>query len=216
MFGEAFGGCRAVVLTAVFLLAACSGSKKQTGGLSGAECDAEAGAGPSLITNGSFEEPAVAVGGFSVFAKGQTFGGWTVIGADGNVAPLSGSFADAGFAFPAEDGQQSVDMTGTSQSATGLSQTVATTPGHTYCLSFWVGNVYDPDNTKSYGTTSTINVLVDGQLVTVATDEDEDTTLSWEPYTSTVVATSASTTIAFVNGDPTSDSSNFLDNVTLK
>src|SRR4029077_8125613 len=128
--------------------------------------------------------------------------------------PLSTSTVDGAFLFPAEDGQQSVDMTGTSDTATGVSQTVTTMPGHTYCLSFWVGNVYDPDNAKSYGTTSTINVLVDGQRFAVAPNEDQATTLSWEPFTSTVVAKGAATTIAFVNGDPTGDSSNFLADVT--
>jgi hypothetical protein len=209
-----------VLLLATGALLACSAKKSAAGdastaSMSGDECDPNAGsASASLLTNGSFEQPPVPAGGFTVFSTGDTFGGWTVMGDPGNVAPLSTTFSGGDFSFPAEDGQQSVDMTGTSQSLTGISQTVATMPGHTYCLSFWVGNIADPGG--GYGTSSTINVLVDGSMVTVATNEDDDTTLSWEQFTSTVHAAGASTTIAFVNADATTDSSNFLDNVAMR
>ena len=54
-------------------------------------------------------------------------------------------------------------------------------------------------------------------MVAVATNEDQaDTELSWEPFTATVVASGASTTIAFINGDPPGDGSNFLDNASLR
>jgi hypothetical protein len=202
--------------------AACSGAssvkKGPPGGrVSGDECDPDAGAGgASLLTNGSFEQPPVPGGGFSVVSNGDTtLTGWTVIGDAGNVAPLSTTFFSAGFAFTAEDGQQSVDMTGTSQTATGVQQVATTTPGHTYCLSFWVGNIFNPGG--GYGTDSTINVLIDGKLVTVATNADQDPSeLSWQRFTSTVVAAGTSTSIAFVNADPPADSSNFLDNVVLR
>ena len=208
-----------LVAVSMLTMAACSGKSDHApdggGSTSGGECDPDAGAaGPSLLTNGGFEEPAVPLGGFTLFSNGEVFSGWTVMGAVGNVAPLSTAFASPGFSFPAQAGQQSVDMTGTSDTATGISQTVTTTPGHTYCLSFWVGNVFDPGG--GYGTTSTINVLVDGKLVSVATNEDNDTTLSWQQFTSTVHATGASTAIAFVNADPVDDSSNFLDSVALR
>jgi hypothetical protein len=197
---------------------ACSAKKGLTGShVSGDECDPDAGAGgASLLTNGSFEQPPVPAGGFSVVSNGETtLAGWTVIGDAGNVAPLSTTFLSAGFAFTAEDGQQSVDMTGTSQTATGLQQISATTPGHTYCLSFWVGNIFNPGG--AYGIDSTINVLVDGKLVTVATNADQDpSALSWQRFTSTVVAAGTSTSIAFVNADPPTDSSNFLDDVVLR
>jgi hypothetical protein len=195
--------------------AACSGKSAQPSGRSGDECNPDAGAGASLLTNGSFEQPAVPVGSYTTHANGETFSGWTVMGATGNVAPVSTTFF-SGFAFSAEDGQQSIDMTGTTDgTATGIQQMVTTTPGHTYCLSFWVGNVFD--SSGPYGVDSTINVLVDGKMVAVVTNEDQgDTQLSWEPFTATVVAAGASTSIAFVNGDPVGDGSNFLDNVSLR
>jgi hapalindole biogenesis HpiC1 cyclase-like protein len=209
---------RSWVVPLLSLVAAACSSKGggKASGRSGDECDPDAGAGgPSLLTNGSFEQPLVPVGSYTTYANGQTFSGWTVVGATGNVAPLSTSFV-SGPAFTAEDGQQSIDMTGTTDgTATGIQQVVTTTAGHTYCLSFWVGNVYTPGG--PYGVDSTINVLVDGQMVAVVTNADQaETELSWQPFTSTVVAAGASTTIAFINGDPPGDGSNFLDNVSLR
>jgi len=205
-----------MVLFLPLAAAACSSKGGMASGRSGDECDPDAGAGrASLLINGSFEQPAAPLGSYTTYANGETFSGWTVMGATGNVAPVNASFV-SGFAFTAEDGQQSLDITGTTDgTATGVQQAVTTTAGHTYCLSFWVGNVYNPGGT--YGVDSTINVLVDGKMVAVATNEDQaDTELSWEPFTATVVAAGASTTIAFINGDPPGDASNFLDNVSLR
>ncbi len=216
MIRLSFPSWSALVLLVSLGAGACSGKKGGASGRSGDECDPDAGAGrASLLTNGSFEQPMVPVGSYSTFGNGETFAGWTVIGATGNVAPVSTAFF-SGFAFSAEDGQQSLDITGTTDgTATGIQQMVNTTAGHTYCLSFWVGNIFNPGG--PYGTDSTINVLVDGKMVAVATNEDQsDTALSWQPFTSTVVAAGASTSIAFVNGDPGGDGSNFLDDVSLR
>jgi len=108
-----------------------------------------------------------------------------------------------------------METAGTTATATGVQQAVTTTAGHAYCLSFWVGNIYNPGG--AYGVDSTINVLMDGNLISVATNADQDPAqLSWQPFTTTIVATGSSTRIAFVNADPASDSSNFIDNVTLR
>jgi hypothetical protein len=40
-------------------------------------------------------------------------------------------------------------------------------------------------------------------------------TLTWKPFAVSFTATSASTTIAFVHGDPPDDTSNFIDDVLL-
>ncbi|HYZ31291.1 MAG TPA: hypothetical protein VE684_03295 [Crenalkalicoccus sp.] len=54
-----------------------------------------------LITNGSFESPAAPAGGFNLWDTGSTgITGWTVVGAPGNVATVSGSFTQNGFASP--------------------------------------------------------------------------------------------------------------------
>lgn len=83
------------------------------------------GAGINLMKNGGFEKPVVAAGSFAEFTTGQTFKHWTVVGASGNVAVVSGTFTQAGFSFPAQSGNQWLDLTGTSNTPTGVSQTVA-------------------------------------------------------------------------------------------
>ncbi len=144
-----------------------------------------------------------------------TIPGWTVVGAPGDVAPVSGTFAQNGFSFPAEDGKQWIDLTGTSNTATGVQQTVTTVPGVTYNLAFFVGNVVNPSGI--FGTTSTINVFVNGQKVLAATNSGGSgtKTMNWKRFITSFVATSTSTKIGFINGDPANDNSNGLDNVSV-
>jgi Protein of unknown function (DUF642) len=166
----------------------------------------------NLLVDGSFESPVVQPGGFTVFPTNTSFGpGWTVVGASGNVAIVSGTLTQSGYSFPAQDGVQWMDLTGTSNSATGVQQTIVTTPGAFYSLSFWVGNVSDP--TGIFGTTSTVNVLVNGAPLLTATNTGGAKTLAWQQFHATFIATSSSTNIAFMNGDPSNDTSNGIDNV---
>ena len=112
------------------------------------------------ITNESFETPTVPAGSYTDYASGSTgITGWKVVASGGDVAVVSGSFAESGVAFPAEDGSQWLDLTGvTANSIEGVEQTVSTTAGTSYTLSFWVGNV---DNLSvSFGTTSTVNLYL--------------------------------------------------------
>jgi hypothetical protein len=95
----------------------------------------------NLLGNGDFETPAAPAGGFALFSTGQTIGAWTVVGAAGNVATVSTTFAQSGFTFPARSARQFLDLAGTSNTATGVSQSVATIPGRLYDLTFYVGNV---------------------------------------------------------------------------
>jgi hypothetical protein len=168
----------------------------------------------NLIHNGGFEKPVVPAGGFQAFSTGQTFTQWTVMGASGNVAIVSGTFTQNGFKFPAKSGKQWLDLTGTSNTATGVSQAVATTPNATYTLRFSVGNVYDP--TGIFGTKSAVNVFLNGTHVLKATNALHATpTQAWKSFTLHFKATSATTTIAFVNGDPPNDTNNGLDAISL-
>jgi hypothetical protein len=170
--------------------------------------------GASLIKNGSFEVPVVPVGGFQSFSNGQGFSGWKVVGAPGNVAIVSGQFTQNGFSFPAKAGKQWLDLTGVSQTPTGVAQNFATTPGTAYTLTFWVGNVYDPG---IFGVSSTVIVKVNGHRVYKATNSrgKGKTTQVWEKFVTTITATSSKTTITFINGDPSSDTNNGLDAITL-
>lgn len=169
----------------------------------------------NLIKNGSFEKPVVPSGGYRLFFTGKAFRHWQVVGDSGNVAVASGTYTEGRFRFPAKAGAQFLDLTGTSNSATGVAQTVATTPDAAYTLTFYVGNICDPHGGN--GVSSTVNVWVDGQQVYSATNSRGKgrTVLTWQRFTTTIVATSPTTTIAFINGDTPSDNVNGLDKITL-
>jgi hypothetical protein len=173
------------------------------------------GAAANLCKDGSFEKPVVSPGGYLVFSTGQSFGGWLVVGASGNVAPVSATFTQDGFTFPARSGKQWLDLTGDSNTATGVSRAVPTTAGTSYSLSFAVGNIYDPGGI--FGTTSTVHVLVNGTQILAATNTlgKGSTTQVWKRFATTFTATGSSTTISFINGDPSTDTSNGLDAVKL-
>jgi hypothetical protein len=170
----------------------------------------------NLIKNGSFETPIVATGSYELFKTGSTFTGWKVVGAAGNVAIVSGTYTQNGYSFPAESGKQWLDLTGNrSNSATGVAQTVATTPGGRYLLTFYVGNVYDPGGI--FGTSSTVKVYVNGVHVLTAKNSlgSGQKKLVWEKFATTITTSSTATKISFINGDPATDNSNGLDNIML-
>jgi hypothetical protein len=176
---------------------------------------AAAGASSTLMKDGGFEKPVVGAGSFQGFSTGQTFSRWTVIGASGNVDIVSGTFTQNGFTFPAKARDQWLDLTGVTQTATGVAQTIPTTPGATYSLRFWVGNIYNPGGI--FGVASTVDVMVNGSQGLVATNSGGKgkTSLVWKRFTVTVTATSGSTVIALINGDPGNDTANGLDAVSF-
>ncbi len=198
-------------MSMIMLGAVVSLSYSLTGVLAGT---APAGATTAnLVKDGSFEKPVVGSAGFALFSTGQTFNHWTVIGASGNVGIVSGTFKQNGFSFPAEKGKQWLDLTGLSNAATGVQETVQTTSGASYTLKFWVGNVYDPGGI--FGTTSTVKVLINGSTVASDTNSQQGTTLVWQKFTVHFKAASSSTQVGFVNGDPSNDTSNGLDAISL-
>jgi hypothetical protein len=170
---------------------------------------------PNLIINGSFESPSVAAATYRLWSTGQSFPGWRVVGATGNVAIVEGTFAQNGFRFPAGAGKQWLDLTGVSNTPTGVQQTVKTSVGRTYTLRFLVGNVVDPGGI--FGVKSTVDVLVNGARVFVATNSagSGKKVLIWKRYAVSIAASSGETSIAFINGDPSNDTSNGLDGVSL-
>jgi uncharacterized integral membrane protein len=167
------------------------------------------------IVNGSFETPLVPNAFFTNFLTGSTaITGWTVVGPE--VSIVSTNYASFGFTFPAEDGKQWLDLTGdVSNRVEGVQQTFATTPGTTYNLSYFVGNQVDPGG--PWGTTSTVDVLVNGALIQTSTNSmgAGGTTQVWEQFTTSFLATSSTTTLEFLNEDPLTDNSNGLDNVVV-
>jgi hypothetical protein len=169
----------------------------------------------SLIKNGSFEKPVVPDGSYETFGVGDSFKNWTVVGEPGNIAIVNEDFTYCAHTFPARKGAQFVDLTGTSDtSGTGLQQIIDTVPGSTYQLSFYIGNVYDI--ASNCGTTSTVNVEIDGQEVASFTNKGKnDAQIVWKKFTTDFVAQNATTAVSLTNADPPGDTANGLDAVSV-
>lgn len=173
------------------------------------------GAAHAQIVNGGFETPITTPGFYTDFSSGSTaLTGWTSVGPAGtDVAVVSTSYVQLGVAFEAQSGNQWLDLTGDGSNSTdGVSQSVATTAGHHYELSFYVGNT---SGGGAFGTTSTVNVLLNGNLSFTAENSTPDAdSLTWSQFTYDFVATGP-TVLTFLNGDPDYDNSNGLDSVAL-
>jgi hypothetical protein len=162
------------------------------------------------------EDPVVPLGGFTSVLSGSSFGTrnpWTVIGPAGtSVSPISGAYAFGVFTFPAQSGNQCLDLTGDVVNSTeGVRQTVATSVGANYELSFYVGNVFNPGG--PWGTISTADVSIHGGPAVAYTNSmNGGTSQVWQQFVVDFTATSASTMISFVNSDPRLDNTNGLDN----
>lgn len=169
----------------------------------------------NLIVNGSFEVPAVGSGTFGNVGVGGSIGvgAWTVVGAPGAVALVSGAYTESGVLFPAQDGAQWLDMTGSNTNAgTGVRQSIATMAGQSYALSFYIGNL---TTGGGLGTTSSIEVFAGGSSLGIFTHTGGSATLlDWKQFSTSFVATGASTVIDFFNRD--GDNSNGLDNVVIE
>jgi len=179
---------------------------------------APAVAGGNLIKNGSFESPTVPDGGGLFFSPGQSFKDWQVIGdSKGNVGVDSGNDVYCDHDFPAKKGIQWLDLTGNTDNgaATGVQQSIKTTPGSTYLLSLYVGNVTDQGGLC--GISSTVNVLIDGVAFKSFTNSrGGGIDQKWKRFSAQFVAANATTTIAFINGDPDGDADNGLDAVSVE
>jgi choice-of-anchor C domain-containing protein len=173
----------------------------------------------NAITNGSFESPLVPAGGFTDFASGSSaIPGWTVVGAAGGVSIISGTNTQPCCSFPAEDGAQFLDLTGDGTNAVeGVEQTISTAAGTNYTLTFWVGNLDNPSN--GLGPTSTVNVNLGGLngtlLDSVTNSSTNSTTLTWEMFTTSFTAAASTTTLDFLNENPSNNNINGLDNVSV-
>ena len=167
----------------------------------------------NLIADGGFENPPPPIGSYAVYNTGQAIGPWTVVG--DNVALTSTTYSSRGIVFDAEAGVSFMDLTGQCDcgDASGVAQTVATIPGTSYKLTFWVGNSYIP----GAGTTSTVNVYVNSNLLISAENSQGEgySEQIWQKFSATFTAASDQTTLSFLNGDPYGDVNNGLDAITL-
>ena len=170
--------------------------------------------GANLIANGSFESPAIPTQFVNYSVGSPGLPNWTIIGPAGqSVSQVRSDFAgNPPFVFPAQDGNQWIDLTGFNNNVpAGVAQTVATTAGADYSISFWVGNV----SGGLFGTSSTVLVELSQGGGGSCTNSAPGLTLTWLRCAVEFTAVGSSTTISFRNGDPANDHSNGLDNISV-
>jgi hypothetical protein len=169
--------------------------------------------GAGTVVNGSFEDPIVPTGNFTVFTTGSTaVTGWTVVGPQ--VAVVNTSYNTNGITFQALDGKQWLDLSGlfSNSTADGLTQNVATTVGQRYNLSFFVGSA--TDNNQFFA--STVDLSIDGGTRTSFTNPTAPSDhLDWEQFTESFTATGATTNITFFFGGSPDNNVGALDDVSL-
>jgi hypothetical protein len=171
---------------------------------------------PPLVNDGGFEKPATAPDSFMILRSGERIGEWRVVGPGGTVTQVSTFYTHGGFQFYSHSGLQWMNLAGLSSTATGVvHEPISTTPGASYDITFWVGNIVDPGGI--YGTSSTVQVFVDGTLIGTATNGDGagQAVEVWDPFTYTFTATNSMTTITFMSADPPNDLNCGLDDVSV-
>lgn len=179
----------------------------------------------NLLLNGGFEDPVLASGTAQNFVSGQAIGGgWTVLGnPDTNVVLVQTAYIEtpSGFLqqFNAQEGLNSLDLTGASNQglSVGVRQTVVTTPGLAYTLSFFVGRA-TPDSgaLDPYANPATVDLSIDGGAQMSFTNSDiTDGIINWKQFSYAFTATGLSTTIDFFNGTLEGTNEAGLDNVSL-
>ncbi len=99
--------------------------------------------------------------------------GWTVTGPGdpgGDIALVSSGFTCCGVTYAASDGNQFLDLSGTSDNggSKGVSQIVNLAAGN-YLLTFNIGNYSDPNGSGS-PYPSSINIRINGTVVDVETN----------------------------------------------
>lgn len=182
-------------------------------------CSGQTRAVASILSNGSFETYA---GGSVLFSSGvpgiTRFGatppdatgiaGWTVAGAtadnivlhhappgDGlpGIAPLGSHYRFA------NDGITYLDLSGADSSHATIYQDMATRPGQSYLLSFYLGSS-GPYQGPSGPPTNTINVRVDGTLSLwnqTFSAPAPGTNINWQMFSVTFIADSLTTRLSF-------------------
>ncbi|MGH3793478.1 MAG: DUF642 domain-containing protein [Pseudonocardiaceae bacterium] len=149
----------------------------------------------------SFETPVVTPNTFRTLSKGQTIGPWTV--SQNNVDLIGKGF------WQAADGVQSVDLSGSNGSGTGLEGGVARTvetdalplPLFTYVITYCLAG--NPDGGP---TVKTGQVLVDGtpiQNFSFGTSGKSRSTMGYRPETASFTSPGPNATVEFRSTTPT-------------
>ncbi len=147
-------------------------------------------ANANLLTNGSFELGTLVNDGNATqtFSAGPTaITGWTAVG-------RQVSWIEAGnpFGITAQDGSRFLDLTAYNTGAPfgGGTQTIATTIGDQYNLTFFLGSF-----TSRWGGPPISILASAGGTSATFTDSPATTTSTWVPFSLPFTATSASTAI---------------------
>jgi choice-of-anchor C domain-containing protein len=154
--------------------------------------------GPNIVADGDFETPPS--GDQTTYVKDDTFGPWTV--AFGDVQQIGGFWDPA-------SGMQSMDLNGDHYG--GIFQDLATTPGATYRLTYFMAGNPDEQGLKQ------MNVLWDGAAVDQPTFDSTGHTrygnMGWVMHTDTVEATKPLTRLEFASVAPATPYGPALDDV---
>jgi hypothetical protein len=165
----------------------------------------------SLITNGSFESGTYTLGsdgtaGVPVTSTAIT--GWNVI--DDSVAVLT---TPNNATVVAEDGTISIDLTGYEDAPPygGVTQSIATTPGTRYSLSFWIGQQNDvSDLVGPVGVTASAGTASQNFINTSPAAGQQ-----WEQFSLPFTASSSSTLISLTGLSTAGGDYIGLDNVSV-
>lgn len=143
-----------------------------------------------LLTNGSFEDGILVNDGNATmtFSAGPTnITGWTAVG-------RQVSWIEAGnpFGLSAQDGSRFLDLTAYNPGAPfgGVSQTISTTVGQEYALSFYLGSY-----TARWGGPPVSILASAGGASQTFTVSTTSTASTWTPFSMLFTATSTSTPI---------------------
>src|SRR3954454_3059009 len=154
--------------------------------------------GANIVADGDFETPPS--GDQTTYVVDDTFGPWAV--AFGDVQQIGGFWDPA-------SGMQSMDLNG--DHLGGIYQDIATTPGATYMLTFFMAGNPDQQGVKQ------MNVLWDGALVDQpmfdSTGHARYGEMGWAMHTDTVQATKPLTRLEFDSVSPATPYGPALDNV---
>ena len=155
------------------------------------------------IANGSFEDgAAIENGAFATVTTGIT--GWTVISND---VDYIGDY------WQASEGLRSVDLNGLYVQS-GVSQTIATTPGHTYQITFDMSG--NPDGGLGAKTMSVNAGTTTSNYTYEVTEFNTKSDMKWEPRTFTFTASTNSTVLTFASTMATPEAFGpVLDNVRI-
>jgi hypothetical protein len=155
------------------------------------------------LINGGFENPVIQNGGFTTYGTGSTaITGWTVVGPQ--VLIVSTNYAEpfnGVTRFNSAAGNQSLDLTGQSNTGinSGVTQSIATTAGSEYTVSFSVGVM---NSNASYSSPSLVDLSIDGGSRISFTNSATSPSglVNWQRFSHTFMALSPTTSITFLNG----------------